>query len=252
MVNPRLPTPLYQQVMALIQENIASGRWEVPRQIPSERELCLALGVSRTTVRQALAEAVRVGLLERVQGKGTFVARARVHQPLVGFTSFEETLRKLNLQPGLQVLDPGTPVTDLPAAAALGLAVEQSPVRFRLLGLGSGQPMVVYDSFLSPDLAHRVRPELERLPGRLTLIIDLVARVGGWSQLVADHMFEAAAADGETARLLGTRRGAPVLQVTAVFKHPHGQAVEYRRALYRSDRYQFQVTRRIEFHLSTR
>ncbi|OTA40847.1 MAG: hypothetical protein A6D92_12635 [Symbiobacterium thermophilum] len=61
----------------MIQRNVEEGRWPVGHRIPSERELCQQHGVSRTTVRLAIAEAVSRGLLHRVHGKGTFVARPR-------------------------------------------------------------------------------------------------------------------------------------------------------------------------------
>ncbi|MCX8070238.1 MAG: GntR family transcriptional regulator [Thermodesulfovibrionales bacterium] len=64
---------LYVQLMDIIKEKIKKGEWAVNSMIPSEDELCNTFSVSKTTVRLAVSELVREGLLKRLQGKGTFV-----------------------------------------------------------------------------------------------------------------------------------------------------------------------------------
>ncbi len=70
--------PLYYQVKESLYENIKSGLWEHGTKIPSEIELAKSYGISRITVRQAILELVRQGLLYRRSGKGTFVASPKV------------------------------------------------------------------------------------------------------------------------------------------------------------------------------
>lgn len=53
--------------------HIRDGRWPQYSRIPSEHELCAELGISRTSVRSAIARYVSVGILESQHGKGTFV-----------------------------------------------------------------------------------------------------------------------------------------------------------------------------------
>src|SRR5205823_5738841 len=66
--------PLYQQIQHLLRHRIVKGEYPAGSKIPSETELCRALGVSRVTVRQALRELVRDDMLVKAHGKGTFVA----------------------------------------------------------------------------------------------------------------------------------------------------------------------------------
>ena len=62
-----------RSVCKYIQENIEAGQWEVGQKIPSENELCAALGVSRVSVRSALQQFIALGVLKSVRGKGTFL-----------------------------------------------------------------------------------------------------------------------------------------------------------------------------------
>lgn len=64
---------LYVQVYAIFKEKIRIGEWPAGMQIPTEDDLCKTYDISKATVRIAIAEMVREGLLRRIQGKGTFV-----------------------------------------------------------------------------------------------------------------------------------------------------------------------------------
>ena len=67
--------PFYFQLAELLEQEIVSGRWEAGARLPSEPELCEQYGLSRTTVRQALARLAHRGLIDRLRGQGTFVQR---------------------------------------------------------------------------------------------------------------------------------------------------------------------------------
>ena len=72
--------------------------------IPSERQLCTDLGVSRLTVRAALDDLVRDGMLVRRHGSGTFVSEPKIAQELT-MTSFTEDMRRRGMVPGSRTLD---------------------------------------------------------------------------------------------------------------------------------------------------
>ena len=66
--------PLYYQIENIMRENILRGEWKIGTQIPTEPQLMEMFGVSRATMRQAISDLCNEGLLNRIQGKGTFVA----------------------------------------------------------------------------------------------------------------------------------------------------------------------------------
>jgi DNA-binding GntR family transcriptional regulator len=68
-------TPLWQQLAAILREEIQSGKLPPGRVMPSETTLMQEHDLSRGTVRKAIDALAQAGLVNRVQGRGTFVAR---------------------------------------------------------------------------------------------------------------------------------------------------------------------------------
>ena len=68
------PTPLYYQLKSVIEDRIRSRDLKERERLPSETELCTEFGVSRITVRQALSELLKDGLIYRERGKGTYIS----------------------------------------------------------------------------------------------------------------------------------------------------------------------------------
>lgn len=73
MMLDRGPTPLYFQLKNILESRILAQEWKENHRLPSEGELCKQFNVSRITVRQALSELMRAGLIYRQRGKGTFI-----------------------------------------------------------------------------------------------------------------------------------------------------------------------------------
>ncbi len=69
------PTPLYHRIRRELVERMRDGRLPVGSQVPTEQQLCEAHGVSRVTARRALEQLREEGLIHRVRGRGSFVAR---------------------------------------------------------------------------------------------------------------------------------------------------------------------------------
>ena len=79
-------TPFYCQVENRIREKISNNEWEVGSQIPTELKLMQMFGVSRAPLRQAISNLVNEGLLERLQGKGTFIRKMMLHDTPTGIS----------------------------------------------------------------------------------------------------------------------------------------------------------------------
>lgn len=116
--------------------------------VPPERTLAAEFDTSRTTVRQALQELVVEGRLERIQGKGTFVAKPKVSQALQ-LTSYTEDMRAQGLEPTSQLLDIGYITADETLAGLLDITAGGRVLRIERLRLASGEPMAIETTHLS-------------------------------------------------------------------------------------------------------
>ena len=75
-IDPEAATPLWRQLADILRAQIESGALPVGRVMPSESTLSQQHGLARGTVVKALDALEREGLVERIQGRGTFVRRA--------------------------------------------------------------------------------------------------------------------------------------------------------------------------------
>lgn len=236
MLDPHSPVPLYHQLKVALSQKISSGEWAPGQPIPPERELITLYQVSRTTVRQALDDLVTSGLLYRVHGKGTFVAERKIVQTLADLTGFAEELELRGIVPEIHLL--GCGLTDPPeeAAAALDLPPDAPVWCVQRLVRAGGEPLFV-DQSCFPESLRTVltRERLAEAP-----IYRLLEEQG--LTLIRGRQEIAAIAIGpEQARLLGCEAGAPVLAVTRTTYTNQDRPLEWSRAVYRSDRYQYLV-----------
>jgi GntR family transcriptional regulator len=195
---------------------------------PSERELVQQFGVARMTVRQALDALVAEGLLERIPGRGTFVANAPVdHVPRL--TGFGEEMIRRGMVPGARTLLARLEAAGPGVARALEIEVGNQVVHWQRLRLADDSPMCVEDAYLSAELVPGL---LEKLPTSLYAELDRRKLTPTWGEDSVD----AGLAQQPEAQLLGVQPGHPVLRVARrafCDKLP----VEVSRSTYRADRF---------------
>ncbi|WP_030545069.1 GntR family transcriptional regulator [Streptomyces albus] len=202
--------------------------------VPPERTLATEFDTSRTTVRQALQELVVEGRLERIQGKGTFVAKPKVSQALQ-LTSYTEDMRAQGLEPASQLLDIGYVTADDRLAGLLDIVTGDRVLRIERLRLASGEPMAIETTHLS---AKRF-PALRRSLVKYTSLYTALAEVYGVRPAEAEETIETSLASPREAGLLGTDVGLPMLMLSRHSFDAKGAPVEWVRSVYRGDRYKF-------------
>ncbi|QLQ11698.1 MAG: GntR family transcriptional regulator [Nocardioidaceae bacterium] len=196
---------------------------------PSERELVQQFKVARMTVRQALDALVAEGLLERIPGRGTFVARGFgvTHNRLVSFT---EDMSRRGMKTESRTLLARREQSGPSVARALEIEQGETVVHWRRLRFADGAPMCVEDAFL----ADRVIPAFLENPLPFSLYSELDRR--GLRPSWAEDSINADVAHAEEAGHLGLDDGAAVLRIDR--RAFAGQrAVEVSRSTYRADRY---------------
>lgn len=229
--------PLYLQVERSLRARLAAGEWTAGQQIPTEDRLCATYGVSRITVRQAVANLVADGLVVRERGRGRFVRDNRLVAHEHGVTSFTDDLTEMGVQPGSVVLEQQV-LSAEEAGAVESLLVRPTSrvVRWKRLRTGDGEPMGLQTSVLP----------LERFPGLDD--VDLAGRSlygvlserYGFSPVKAIDTYTVGSLDAVDARVLGVAYGSPAFQVERVTLSSDGP-VEYTRSVMRGDRYRVRL-----------
>lgn len=199
--------------------------------LPTERELAERLATSRTTVRQAIAELVTEGRLDRTQGSGTFIAEALLVE-VQQLTSFTD-----DLGPGRvanRVLRVGVEPADAATAEALGLAAAEPIHVVERVRVVDGVPLAVETAHLAGEL-----PGLaEQLAARGSLYATLRETYGRGVDRVHDAV-QSRLADPREAALLDVETGHPLLLVRRRGHTADGRPVEWTRSTFRGDRFTF-------------
>jgi len=200
--------------------------------IPSERQLSADLRMSRLTVRAALDDLVRDGLLVRRRGSGTFVGEPKIAQELT-MTSFSEDMRRRGMVPGNRTLS----LVVVQAGAHLG----------RLLMVSPSEPVVVFKRL---RLADRETMAIETLHVRQSLIPGLTAEdleQHSFYEVLEDRYgvvmaggtqtIEPTVTNEEESAALGVPLHSPAFLFERTTRTASGDVVEYVRSIYRGDRY---------------
>lgn len=196
----------YERIAAAIRDSILAGRYAPGDRLPRQRDLAETWKTTLPTVRQAIDQLQRDGLLRVEHGVGTFVADLdQVYDPFA-LASFAEALRERGLKVETRLLSVDARARSAAAAAALGATDREGVVgltRVRLLG---GVPIVHQRSFIPG----RHRAALARYDGTVPLFAFLRERTG----LVAAAYREtltAGPAPGDVAEALGIAAGTPIM-----------------------------------------
>lgn len=205
--------------------------------IPTERALASEFSVSRTTVRQALADLTAEGRLHRVQGKGTFAAEPKMAQRLQ-LSSYTEDIRAQGREPSSKLLE----IDEIPAEGELpkllGMRTGARVLRVRRLRLADGEPMALETTHLP---SARFRGLRRQIAEGGSLYEALRERYGVELER-AEETIETSLAGPQEAELLGADVGMPVLLLSRQTFATDGKPVEFVRSIYRGDRYKFITT----------
>jgi GntR family transcriptional regulator len=224
---------VHGQIEDWLADAIASGQLRPGDRLPTEQDLAAWLGVSRMTLRQALAELAKRGLVTRTVGRsgGTFVAEPKLVQDLTVLAGFSEQLRKHGLVAGARVLAASEVPASQVASAALEIEVGEAVYEVRRLRLAGSEPILIEHSLFP---ARHCPGLLEsRLDGSL---YELLERKYGRRPHRARESLEPVTAGVREAEALSVAEGAPLMLVERTAYAKSGTPLEYARDLFRGDR----------------
>jgi DNA-binding GntR family transcriptional regulator len=198
------PVPLYFQVATRMQQLIEDGELPVGSRLENEVELAERLGVSRPTMRRAIAYLVERGMLVRRRGIGTQIVHPKVRRP-VELTSLYDDLAKSGQSPRTEVLLLEVRRAPDHVAEALGVPGGLDITWIERLRHAGGEPLAIMHNAVPLDLLPLTEDDLAER-GLYELL-----RAAGHVPRMASQTVGAKAATAAEARQLGDPRGAPML-----------------------------------------
>ena len=232
----RTDAPLYRDVATALERAIRDGLWKAGEQIPTESELEQRFRASRGTLRMAVSELVRKGLLHRQPGRGTFVLGPSFDS-LERYFRYERLAGDERIQPRNEVLDQRMVAADPEAAAALGVAPRSEVAFLRRLRFHQEEPFLLVDSYFHPEAWALVAgADFSGTP-----LYDVFKNEFGLYVVSADEFLRASLASPEEARMLQVERGTAVIRLERTAFTFEARPIEYRRAVGRGDRFRYHV-----------
>ncbi|MCW3475760.1 phosphonate metabolism transcriptional regulator PhnF [Limobrevibacterium gyesilva] len=225
---------LWRRIVHVIEAEITDGTHPPGAKLPTEAQFSARFGVNRHTVRRALEELSRSGLVRVEQGRGSFVAEDVLDYAVAPRTRFSEWIRRHNKEPSGRILDLREIAADATVAAGLGIRTGARVIRLERLGMADGRPVSLGTHHFP---AARFPGLLAALQSAVT-ITEALARAG-----VSDYRRQvtrvtARLPQPNEAELLRTPRNRPLLITENVNVDQNGAVVEFGVSRYPTPRVQ--------------
>jgi len=216
-----------------ILDQIQSGGLSPGQRLGGERELATDYGVSRSSLRQALAALDADGVIRRVPGRtgGTFVSSDKVDRDLSRIVGVPALLRDQGFTAGSRVMSSAVVAADTATSKALKIEPGDFVCDVVRIRLADSSPI---------SLEHASFPA-ERFPGLLELslggsLYELLEAEFGVRPAEAEERIEVVSATADEGLILGVAEGAPLLSITRTSVDASGVPIEYSHDLFRADR----------------
>ncbi len=230
-------SPLYRWLTETLREEIAQGVYKPGDALPTEEVLMRRYDLSCTTVRHAVHDLAREGLIYRKAGKGTFVKRAKIEEHLLHLTSFAEEMQSRQLRPSFKLVQAESVVPSADIARALKLGPQDRAFLIERIQLANSEPIALAQGYWHCDIGEKLaQQDLAQVP--LYEIVETMLHV---PLVEADESLGATIADASAARKLKTRPNAPLLVRRRLTFTTEMRPVEFTTTLYRADRYEYKI-----------
>jgi len=215
---------LHSQISDSIRLRIASGEWPPNYRLPSEPDLATELGVSRGTLRRALATLIDEGMLKQVQGRGTFVTSTMIEPAIAQkLSTLSEDLASQGIETTTVVLEVGLLEAQRPIASLLDVAPGHNVLRLVRLRSTTSGPIALLDNYVRTDLT----PAIETLDFTQHSLFGILEQRYGLKIASGRRTFSAEIATERVATSLGLELGSPVQYLEQVTYLGDGRPIEY-------------------------
>ena len=229
----------YIQLQRQIEKAIADGKLPPGIPLPPEREIAKLTGLSRVTVRKAIAPLVKSGLVEQKQGSGSLIAEPvqRVEQSLSRLTSFTEDMQFRGIKTTSRWLNRAISAPSPEEIMNLAISTSETVSRIDRLRFANDIPMAIERATL-PNYILKDPLNVE------ISLYETLEKIGKKPVRAIQHL-KATNIKKEDAILLKCDEGTACLHVTRLSFLRSGEVVEFTKSVYRGDAYDFVAELRI-------
>lgn len=227
--------PLYHQLKEIIKQKIESEEWKPGDKISSENELVTIYKVSRSTTQRAVDELVQEGVLERRQGKGTFVSKPKIEQSLTSFYSFSRLIKSRGMIPKDVIIKIETVKAKREIAEKLQIKSSEEVITLQRLRLVNDEPIILETIYLPKEYVSGLSHEdLENYS-----LSDFLEKEYKLFIVKAKETFEAVLVCEIESEYLDVEQGASGLILERIAYDTKGRPIAFFRSLIRGDRSRF-------------
>jgi GntR family transcriptional regulator len=232
---PFAPIPLYNQLKELLRAQILDGTYPPESRMPSESELGDQFHVSRITVRQALGDLQKEGLIFKIHGKGTYVAKPKAFQNVSKLQGLAESLSQLGYEVINQLISVKFIKADTRIAERLQLNEGNKIAEVKRVRLINRAPVSLEISYLPQDIGEKLQ-KADLITRDIFLILenDLQLNLGH-----ADLAIDAVLSDGDLAKALNIEEGSPIMRIERLTHTADGKPIDFEYLYYRGDAFQY-------------
>ncbi|MGG2020015.1 HTH-type transcriptional repressor DasR [Pseudomonas fluorescens] len=230
--------PLYQRLRDQLAEQIANNRWRPGEAIPTEAALSAEYQLSTGTVRKAIDALVSEGILERQQGRGTFIRRAQFQSSLFRFFRFQ-TVSGERQVPESRILSIEPVAAPSAVAQALGLPADAPVIRIVRVRLLDVKPVLAEEIWL-PRQRFQALLEID-LSREGPLLYPIYEEVCGQVVASAEETLTAESVNDVNARLLQVAVNSPVIVIERLARDYAGSPLEWRRSRGHAEHFRYSV-----------
>jgi GntR family transcriptional regulator len=234
-IDRSLPTPLYHQLERILRRDIDTGVYRAGDLLPSENEICERYDVSRSVVRQTLANLAHAGVVHTERGRGSFVAERKFQERFVQrATGFYDDLTRMGYELRTKVVR--QEICELPLQVREFLDSETG-IRIDRVRSVEGRVLVYVTTYLSPQRC----PGLEHHDLNDRSLYEHLDRAYGLQVHGGRRTVEAVAAAPHIADHLEVASGTPLLLLRSANRTADGAPLEWFEAWHRADRTMFEI-----------
>ncbi len=236
MLNQDVMTPLYVQLMDIIEKDIKNGKYKPGDKIMTEAEMAKAYGVSLITVRKAVGSLMEKGLVVRKQGKGTFVTKPKFSRNMKKLQSFSEMCEQMGVVPGAKMLENRLETADEKVAQRLGIEPGSNVVYISRLRYADREPVQLERSYFSLKYAFLVDAKFDD-----NSLLDYLHEKAGVRVASSEKVIELCRATAGEAELLGVKKGDYLLFVRSTAYDDNGDPLYAGIQIINGDRFSLYV-----------